>query len=169
MRNFAEFTRKHLCLNLFFDKVKLCRFSASLKTRLWRRCFPVNFAKFVRTPLLQNTTRRLFLIIAVSTFNYFRKKARSEMFNWVENRLQAKGLKHWAHSCSQSLTQAEKILSRKVCVILFLKTRKVFMQKQPPNRFLKKGVMKNFVEVTRKHKRGSLFLIKLNSVYLQLL
>ena len=169
MRNFAEFTRKHLCRNLFFDKVKLCRFAASLKTRLWRRCFLVNFAKFVRTPFLQNTTRRLFLIIAVSTFNYFRKKAPSEMFNWVENRLQAKGLKHWAHSCSKSLNQAEKILSRKVCVTLFLKLRKVFMQKQPPSRFLKKGVMKNFVEVTRKHVRESLFLIKLNSVYLQLL
>ena len=29
-------------------------------------CFPVNFAKFVRTPFLQNSTGRLSLIIAVS-------------------------------------------------------------------------------------------------------
>ena len=35
----------------------------------------MNFAKFVRTPFLQNTTRRLLLIIAVSTINYFRKKS----------------------------------------------------------------------------------------------
>ena len=34
MRNFAELISKHLCRNLFFDKVKLCRSAASLKTRL---------------------------------------------------------------------------------------------------------------------------------------
>ena len=34
MRNLAELTRKHLCQNLFFDKVKLCRSSDSLKTAL---------------------------------------------------------------------------------------------------------------------------------------
>ena len=27
--------------------------------RLWRRCFPVNFVKFLRTPFLQNTSGRL--------------------------------------------------------------------------------------------------------------
>ena len=34
MRNLAEFTRKHLCWNLFFDKVKPCRSATSLKTSL---------------------------------------------------------------------------------------------------------------------------------------
>ena len=29
--------------------------------RLWQRCFPVNFVKFLRTPFLQNTSGRLFL------------------------------------------------------------------------------------------------------------
>ena len=66
MRNFAEFIRKHLCWNLFFDKVKLCRYLTSLKTSLYRRCFLTNFAKFVRAPFLQNTTERLLLIVAVS-------------------------------------------------------------------------------------------------------
>ena len=65
-RNFAEFTKKHLYQNLFFDKVKLCRSTTSLKASLYRRCFLVNFAKFVRTPFLQNTRGRLVLIIAVS-------------------------------------------------------------------------------------------------------
>ena len=51
----------------FFDKVKLCRSPTSLKASLSRRCFLVNFATFVRTPFLQNTTGRLLLIIAVST------------------------------------------------------------------------------------------------------
>ena len=32
-----------------------------LKKRLWHRCFPVNFAKFLRLPFLQNTSGRLLL------------------------------------------------------------------------------------------------------------
>ena len=33
-----------------------CSEATLLKKRLWRRCFPVNFAKFLRTPILQNTS-----------------------------------------------------------------------------------------------------------------
>ena len=32
-----------------------------LKKRLWHRCFPVNFAKFLRIPFLQNTSGGCFL------------------------------------------------------------------------------------------------------------
>ena len=32
-----------------------------LKKRLWHRCFPVSFAKFLRTPFLQNTSGWLLL------------------------------------------------------------------------------------------------------------
>ena len=35
-----------------------------LKKRLWHRCFSVNFAKFLRTPFLQNTSGRLLLLLA---------------------------------------------------------------------------------------------------------
>ena len=35
-----------------------------LKKRLWHRCFPVNFAKFLRRPFLQNTSGRLFLFVS---------------------------------------------------------------------------------------------------------
>ena len=56
MGNSSEFTRKYL-LN----------YVASLKTRFQRRFFPVNFAKLVRSPFLQNTTGRLVLIITVPT------------------------------------------------------------------------------------------------------
>ena len=31
------------------------------KRRLWQRCFPVSFAKFLRTPFLQDTFGRLLL------------------------------------------------------------------------------------------------------------
>ena len=40
LRNFAKFTGKHLCQSL--------RSATLLKKRLWHRCFPVNFVKFIR-------------------------------------------------------------------------------------------------------------------------
>ena len=42
------------------------------------------------------------------------------------------------------------------------------MQNQPSKEFFKKGVVGNFAEFTRKHVSESSFLIKLNSVDLQL-
>ena len=61
LRNFVKFTRKHLCHSIFFNKVPGLRPATLLKNRLWHRCFPVNFAKFLRTPFLQNTSGRLLL------------------------------------------------------------------------------------------------------------
>ena len=55
-RNFAKFTGKHLCQNLFFNKVLGLRRKTLLKKKNWRRCFPVNFETFLRTPFLQNTS-----------------------------------------------------------------------------------------------------------------
>ena len=49
LKSFAKLTGKHLCQNLFF------------KNELWHRCFPVNFAKFLKTALLWNTSGRLLL------------------------------------------------------------------------------------------------------------
>ena len=65
LRNFPKFIRKDLCLSLFYDKVRRCRSATSFKTRLHYTFFFVNFAKFVRTLFLQDTTGRLPLIIAV--------------------------------------------------------------------------------------------------------
>ena len=50
LRNFTKFTGKHLCQSLFFNKVAGLRLATLLKKRLWHRCFPVNFVKFLRTP-----------------------------------------------------------------------------------------------------------------------
>ena len=47
-RNFAKFTGKHLCQSLFFNKVAGWP-ATFLKKRFWHRCFPVNFAKFLKT------------------------------------------------------------------------------------------------------------------------
>ena len=51
LRNFTKFTGKRL------------RPATLLKKRLWYGCFPVNFAKFLRTPFLQNTSEQLLLYI----------------------------------------------------------------------------------------------------------
>ena len=49
LRNFTKFTGKHLCHSLFFNKVAGLSSATLLKKRLWHRCFPVNFVKFLRT------------------------------------------------------------------------------------------------------------------------
>ena len=59
LRNLAKLTGKRLCQSLFFNKV------ADLR----HRCFPVNFAKFLRTHFLQDTSGRLLLDIQLPLFN----------------------------------------------------------------------------------------------------
>ena len=61
LRSFKKFYRKHLCQNLFLNKVAGLRLATLLKKKLCHRCFPVNFQKFLRMPFLQNTSERLFL------------------------------------------------------------------------------------------------------------
>ena len=47
----------------FFDKVAAIRPAILLKRRLWHRCFPVNFARFVRTPFFREQFWWLLLYI----------------------------------------------------------------------------------------------------------
>ena len=56
LRNFTKFTGKQLCQKLFFNIVASLRPATLLTKRLWYRCFPVNFAKFLRTLFLQTPT-----------------------------------------------------------------------------------------------------------------
>ena len=67
LRNFAKFTGKHMCQGLFFNKVTSMRHATLLRKRLWNRCFSVKFTKFLRTPFLQNTSRRLLLVSGASS------------------------------------------------------------------------------------------------------
>ena len=55
-KNLAKFTGKHLCWP------EACNF---IKKRLYHKCFPVNFAKFLRTSFLKNTSGRLLLNIGL--------------------------------------------------------------------------------------------------------
>ena len=61
LKNFEKLTGKHLYQSLSFNKVEGLRPATLLKKRLWHMCFLVNFAKFLRTPFLQNTSGRLLL------------------------------------------------------------------------------------------------------------
>ena len=58
LKHFVKITEKQLCQGFFFNKVA--------GKRLWNRCFPVNLAKFLRAPFLQNTSWRLLLAFAKS-------------------------------------------------------------------------------------------------------
>ena len=56
---------KHLCQNPSFNKVAGLRPATFLKKELWHRYFSVNFAKFLRTLFLQNTSGRLLLSVPI--------------------------------------------------------------------------------------------------------
>ena len=81
LRKFAKFTRKHLCQGLFFNKVAGLRPATLLKKRLWHRCFPVNFANFLRTPFLQNTSGGCFCqsTMTVATSSIYHQAAVDRM------------------------------------------------------------------------------------------
>ena len=61
LQNFAKFIGKHLGKALLFNKVADLKPATILKKRLWHSRFPMSFAKFSRTPFLQNTSGRLLL------------------------------------------------------------------------------------------------------------
>ena len=66
LTQFFEISLTPLCL-LFFSSISWSWPATLLKERHWHRCFPVNFAKFLRTPFLQNTYGRLLLYIRFSS------------------------------------------------------------------------------------------------------
>ena len=65
LKNSANFSGKHMCLSLFLIKLQAGRPA----TRLQRRCFPVKFAKFLRTPFLQNTSGGCFYLLVFQNLN----------------------------------------------------------------------------------------------------
>ena len=57
----SKIHRKRPVPESLFNKVASLRPATLLKKRLWHRCFPVTFVKFLTTPFLQNTSGRLLL------------------------------------------------------------------------------------------------------------
>ena len=62
LKNFTEFTEKHLDWSLFFNKVADLTPATLLKKRLQHRRFPMNSVKFLRAYFLENISRRLLLV-----------------------------------------------------------------------------------------------------------
>ena len=83
LRNSAKFTGKHLCQSLLFSKVAGLRPETLLKKRLWHRCFPVNFVKFLRTSFLQNTSTRLLLCLGTINLKSNNYKIKCILKSWV--------------------------------------------------------------------------------------
>ena len=52
-----------------------------VKKRLWHRCFPVYFAKFLRTTFLQNTSGRLLLFLSIWLFKTIDFPTKSTKFS----------------------------------------------------------------------------------------
>ena len=62
VKNFSKFTGKHLCWSFLFNKIAGLRCFWTLLIKILRhRCFPVNFAKFLRAPFLLNSSGKLLL------------------------------------------------------------------------------------------------------------
>ena len=55
---------ENFCVGVSF-KPEACNF---IKKRLWCKCFLVNFAKHLRTPFLQNNSKRLHLNLSQPTY-----------------------------------------------------------------------------------------------------
>ena len=80
LRKFAKFAGKNLCQRLFFNKVAGPMSASLLKKGLWHRCFPVNFAKFLRTSFFTEHLRWSFAF----TFNplHYVKSVQIRSFFW---------------------------------------------------------------------------------------
>ena len=75
VKNFATLIGKHLCQNLFFNKAA-GQPATLLKTRLWQRCFPVNFCE-----IFKNTFFIEHLWLAVSDTWIFSKILQTVIYN----------------------------------------------------------------------------------------
>ena len=68
-KNFTNFTGKHLC----WSKLQGWRAYNFIKKNFLHSCFPVNFAKFLRTPIFKNICERLLLHLHVILFTMHEK------------------------------------------------------------------------------------------------
>ena len=80
--SFAKFAGKH-CWSLSCNEFAGLRPATLLKRRLQHRCFAVNIAKLLRTPILKNICERLFL--------YFRIVKKKNLF-WKMKKWQIENL-----------------------------------------------------------------------------
>ena len=112
-----NFTGKHLCQSLFFNKVAGLRPATLLKKEtLVAQVFSCEFVKFLRTPFLQNTSGRLLLtgpiFSNICLIFHFRISVYRYVFKYGKNYLQFKYIKFfdnlWPPSDSLLMRQNER-------------------------------------------------------------
>ena len=89
-KNLAKFTGKHLWQSLFFNKVAGLMLVTLVKKRLWHKCFPVNFEKFLKITFFVEHLRwlDLKLFFKISVVGQSRKS------HWCGLGLQIRNLKY---------------------------------------------------------------------------
>ena len=73
--------QENTCARVSFLIKSGLRPATLLKKRFWHRCFPVNFAKFLRTTFLQNTSGRLLLFLSIWLFKTIDFPTKSTKFS----------------------------------------------------------------------------------------
>ena len=90
LKKFTKFTGKRLCQNIFFNKIA-GRPSTLLNKRLWHRCFPMNFGKFLRTlyyrtPLVAASSYQRTVILTIVTpserYSFFLSNQKICVITW---------------------------------------------------------------------------------------
>ena len=92
----SQNSQENTCARVFFKKIAGLRPATLLKKRLWHRCFPVNFAKFLRTPFLTEHFRWLLLFYDDRVFLLSRWRL-SSFLNFM---------KTWANATKATLREA---------------------------------------------------------------
>ena len=81
LQNFAVFTGE-----FFLNKVAVLQACNFVKKRLQHRCFPVDIAKFLRTPILKSISERLlFINIYYNKIHDFEKFCKSATSTFIVN------------------------------------------------------------------------------------
>ena len=100
-------------------------FSVKKRKRLWHRCFPVNFAKFLRTSSFTENYRWVDIFCFINMYKYFDTKVR-----WLSDFVK-RGYEN-VHYREVELSRPDIILREKLFIF----------------NFVKEGVLKNFVIFT---------------------
>ena len=132
-------------LESLFDKVAVIQPSNFNKERLQHRCFPVNIANFLKTPILKNICERLLLLTAIfSQKNNYMQRC----FDLPEPKL------HKKLSCVMLVHSPQTTFHRKIIYIFVW----IYLGRSSrPQVVCNKGVLRNIAKLTGKHLCQSLF------------
>ena len=129
-----------------------------LKKRLWPRCFPVNFGKFLRTYFLQTTFGELLLRFLRNLFSFLTRSPLRGCFCILKKNCYAEIVAPVAAKYSNRKNDEFHRFIKQIAITLALKEFCCRSQM-----LFKINVLSNFANFTGKHLCCSLFLIKLQA------